>query len=102
MVSSILYVRCDASTLLALTRCFNRREDAGEHLRRPRDRFSPATHIKIVGKTFLIAIFLLDYKTSLMTFDYLIESLCFFQYEVIQRANSGVVYENAFVKWFVH
>lgn len=70
------------------------------------ERFSPASHIKIVCQTFLIAIFLLYYKTFLMTFDYLIESLCSFQYEVIQqaqeRANSGVVYENAFVKWFIH
>ena len=70
------------------------------------ERFSPASHIKITFQAFLIAIFLLYYKTILMTFDYLIESLCSFQYEVIQQAeaqaNSGVIYENAFVKWIIH
>lgn len=52
------------------------------------DRFSPASHIKITFQAFLIAIFFLYYKTFLMTFDYLIDSLCFFGPEVVQHTKA--------------
>ena len=70
------------------------------------DRFSPATHIKIVGQTFLLAIFLLYYKTILMFFDYLIDSLCFFGPEVVQhtkaQSDSATVPGNFLMKFLHH
>ena len=49
------------------------------------DRFSAASQMKIVAQTFLITVFLIYYKTFLMTFDYMIDSLCFIKSEVIKH-----------------
>lgn len=49
------------------------------------ERFSLGTQFRILGQAFLIAIFLTYYKTFLMTLDYMIDSLCFFKPEVIQK-----------------
>lgn len=53
------------------------------------ERFSLGTQFRILAQAFLIAIFLNYYKTCLMTFDYMIDSLCFFKVEVMQQTVSN-------------
>ena len=66
------------------------------------DRFSAASQMKIVAQTFLIAVFLIYYKTFLMTFDYMIDSLCFIKSEVIaqvrEQAQNAPQYKN-WLQW---
>ena len=49
------------------------------------ERFSIRTQFRILAQAFLIAVFLTYYKTFLMTFDYMIDSLCFFKPEMMQQ-----------------
>lgn len=63
--------------------------------------FSLRVQLKILAQAFLIAIFLTYYKTFLMTFDYLIESLCFFEGSVLRtKINSIEKIEGSMIKRF--
>lgn len=53
------------------------------------ERSSLGTQFRILAQAFLIAVFLNYYKTCLMTFDYMIDSLCFLKPEVIQQTASN-------------
>lgn len=51
--------------------------------------FSLATHLKIIARAFLIAIFLHYYKNFLMTFDYFIDSLSLFEKHRLPQPSVG-------------
>lgn len=65
------------------------------------DCLSLASQIKIVAQTFLVAVFLIYYKTFLMTFDYMIDSLCFFKSEVVGEVREEAENEKVWLGWLL-
>ena len=69
------------------------------------ERFSLAAQFRILAQALLIAVFFTYYKTFLMTFDYMIDSICFFKPEVIQQTASHTEKvareEGKLMKWLI-